>query len=101
MISEETGKKLHDRVTRGKILSPEERNLLQTWYEAQDEEESRLLSSGTETETALRKQTDSVLIRIGTVSSEIRKTIDDNNMLKEEIRRLQQQLSQKITADAT
>lgn len=100
MISEETGKKLHDMATRGKILSSEDRELLQTWYEAQDDAEFRLLNPGTETETTLRKQITSVLTGIGNINDEIRKTIDDNNMLRAEIRSLQQQLAQKMTADA-
>ena len=99
MTNEEIGKKLHDMATRGKILSPEDRKLLQRWYEDQDDAESQLLNSGTETETILRKQITSVLTGIGNVNNEIRKTIDDNNMLREEIRGLQQQLSQKMTAD--
>lgn len=100
MNNDQIGKKLHDMATRGKILSSEERKLLQAWYEAQDNAESELLTSDTETETVLQKQIDSVLAGIGNANEEIRKIMNDNNMLREEIIKLQEQLSQKITAQA-
>jgi len=100
MSNDQIGKKLHDMATRGKILSSENRKLLQAWYEEQDNAESELLTSDTETETMLQKQIDSVLAGIGNANEEIRKTMNDNNMLREEIIKLQKQLSQKITAQA-
>jgi len=45
------------------------------------------LISDTETETMLQKQIDSVLAGIG--NEEIRKIMNDNNMLREEIIKLQ------------
>ncbi|MDM8522725.1 hypothetical protein QUF80_05070 [Desulfococcaceae bacterium HSG8] len=48
MLSDETGKQLHDRVTLGKVLTPEEHNLLEKWYNNQDNAESELLKSNTD-----------------------------------------------------
>ncbi|MDM8517215.1 hypothetical protein QUF76_13520 [Desulfobacterales bacterium HSG16] len=45
MLSDETGKALHDRATRGKSLSLEEQKLLEKWYNEQDDAESQLLKS--------------------------------------------------------
>ena len=98
MSKAEIGKKLHDMATRGKNLSPREQKLLQAWYDDQDRAESELLGSGTEAETLLQEQIDSVLIRIGDTNEDIRKIINENNRLKRENAELRQQLSQKMTA---
>jgi hypothetical protein len=45
MISDELGRQLHDRSTRGESLSIEEEQQLNSWYDQQDEIESRLILS--------------------------------------------------------
>ena len=40
MVSDELGKQLHDRATRGEALSPEEQAQLKDWYATQDRAEA-------------------------------------------------------------
>jgi hypothetical protein len=42
-VSDDLGKSLHDRATRGYPLSDEERTQLQRWYDEQDAEEAAML----------------------------------------------------------
>ena len=45
MISDEIGKQLHDRATRGEVLTAEEQSQLSKWYAAQDQIENDLLNA--------------------------------------------------------
>ena len=55
--SNKTGQELHDMATRGKILTEEERGILQAWYLENDKAEIALLRHNREGEIdALRSQ---------------------------------------------
>lgn len=44
MISDDLGKQLHDKATRGLALTRSEQTQLEAWYELQDQVEARLLT---------------------------------------------------------
>lgn len=98
MLSDETGKKLHDRATRGKPLSLEEQEFLEKWYNKQDKAESQLLNSDViiNDEDILKKQIDTILIQIKSASDNIQRLIGENKLLRNDITSLQNKLSEKM-----
>ena len=100
MSSDKIGRQLHDKATRGKVLTPEEHELLEKWYSGHDNVESELLTRDNEpqAEHILHKQIDPILIRIGTTAEQIHKLTDENRMLKKNISKLQRQLAEKNSA---
>jgi len=56
MVSDELGKQLHDRATRGETLSVEEQRQLDIWYTAQDYAEMAMLNLNTATKTVMSLQ---------------------------------------------
>lgn len=62
MISENWGQSLHDKATRGEILTDEEHLLLAEWYESQDKLEAEMLGvprvRSENTTQSLQKQID-------------------------------------------
>ncbi len=97
MSSDNIGRQLHDKSTRGKALTPEEHEVLEKWYARHDNEESELLNRDNEpqTEYILHEQIDPILSRIGTTAEQIHKLTDENRVLKKNISKLQQQLAEK------
>jgi hypothetical protein len=59
MISDDLGKVLHDRATRGEALSDEEQLQLERWYADQDKLESDILATTPEEKT-IDSQADSI-----------------------------------------
>ncbi len=102
MISDEVGKKLHDKATRGVTLSSADQKRLKIWYKDQDDAEceSLKLSTSLKSETMLQKEIDSILIKIGAANEEISKLSNHNKLLKKDIFKIQQRLSQNVTAHA-
>ncbi len=100
MLSDEVGMRLHDRATRGKILTSEEHKLLENWYAEQDSAESELLNpdNDLQTEHILQKQIEPILIRIGVAAEQIHKLTDENRMLRKNIANVQRQLAEKNMA---
>jgi len=56
MISNDLGKDLHDRVTRGEQLSDDEQGQLDSWYEYQDNLEVNILGTSAEKKTITKLQ---------------------------------------------
>lgn len=102
MLSDENGKTLHDRATRGKRLSPEEQKLLEKWYNEQDDAESQLLKSNDsiKDENILQKQIDTILIQIKSATDNIQRLTGENKLLKNDIKNLHNQLSEKMMEQA-
>ncbi len=102
MISDEAGKKLHDRAARGETLSSEDHSRLKMWYKNQDDAESESLNLHTDmkSEMILQKEIDSVLSGIRAVNDEIDKLSNENKMLKNNIFEIQQRLADKTDAHA-
>jgi hypothetical protein len=103
MTPDEVAKQWHDRATRGAVLSPEERALLEAWYARQDQAESATLAQapGPQALAALQAQVDSTLAQLVTVTQRIQALAADNEVLRGEIRAFQQQLTRKPAAQPT
>lgn len=95
MISDELGRQLHDRATRGKELTTAEQNQLETWYARQDSVESSLLKSATAEPdvSELRSQVEVVLTQLTAITQRIQQVTLANEMLRREIAALHQQLT--------
>jgi len=99
MELDELGQQLHDRKTRGEILSTEEQTQLESWYAAQDrvETDDLGLTATTNTEESLRDRIDSVLAQIAAVTRRIQELTEENEALRREIAALHRQLAQKTS----
>ena len=101
MVSDELGKRLHDRATRGESLSVQERGQLEAWYAAQDRAEVEALDlTTTETVTALQTQVDSVLDQLEIAAKRIQEISRENEKLRAEIAALHHRLAQQAAARA-
>jgi peptidoglycan hydrolase CwlO-like protein len=101
MVSDELGKQLHDRATRGETLSAQERASLETWYAAQDRVEMDVLDLTTpETVTILQAQVDSVLEQLETAARRIQELAQENDRLRDEITTLHRRLAQQASIRA-
>jgi hypothetical protein len=90
------GQQLHDRATRGDTLSAEEKAHLVEWYALQDRKEADLLlapaAQGLE---ALKGQVATALAQLAAVIHRTQTLAAENEIVRHEIRSLQQQLRQK------
>ena len=70
MVSDEVGRKLHDRASRGETLSAEEQAQLEKWYALQDQAEAEVLglTGLTDTVAALQAQIESALAQLAAVT---------------------------------
>jgi predicted nucleic acid-binding Zn-ribbon protein len=94
-----TGEQLHDRATRGQVLSAEERAQLQEWYARLDREEDANLDRVVRTASlaALHTQIDTALAQLATVTRRIQTLTVENAAIRQEIASLQAQLALKPT----
>ncbi|MGG6264008.1 hypothetical protein ACQ4M3_21955 [Leptolyngbya sp. AN03gr2] len=96
MISDELGRQLHDRSTRGEILSVLEEQQLNAWYDYQDQIESKLILSSfvpSRNLSELQTQIDDSLRQLEAVIDRIQQVSAENTALKQEVVELRQQLS--------
>lgn len=100
MISDDVGKLLHDRATRGQSLTAEERNLLNEWYRRLDEEEARQFAEAqaASTPNETRDDIDKLLAQLSLSAQRMRVLAAENDQLRREIEELHRQLAQKRTA---
>jgi len=95
MDSGELAKQLHDRATRGVVLSPDEQAQLDTWYARQDTAENAMLAptSPPQTLVALQVQVDTAVTQLLTATQRVRDLTLQNDALRRDIAILKQQLS--------
>ncbi|MEA3308041.1 MAG: hypothetical protein U9Q70_00835 [Chloroflexota bacterium] len=95
MISEDIAKQLHDRYTRGELLSAEEQASLKNWYALQDNAESDALGLMEDGKalTTLQTQTEAALTQLTIVTQRIQEVASENEALRRETVRLRQQLA--------
>lgn len=101
MIDNETEKQLHERSSRGESLTSAEQAQLAAWYAAQDMTEADLLHPLViEVDLPLlQRQVDVASTQLMAITERIQQVAAENNALRQEITRLQQQLaSQKQPA---
>lgn len=96
MDADELAKQLHDKATRGVVLSPEEQAKLDAWYARQDAAESAMLAqtSSPQTPVALQAQVDAAVTQLLTVTQRVRDLTLQNDTLRRDIAALKQQLPQ-------
>ena len=99
-MNDEKLKQLHDRSTRGEVLSGEEQARLSDWYGQQDNEELATLArgSGSSSLAALRAQVDDAVAQLSAASERIQLLNAENERTRREIAALERQLAQKATA---
>ena len=95
MISDDLGRRLHDRATQGEQLSAEDQAQLEAWYAAQDRAETDALSlaeMATDV-TILQTQVESATAQLTAISRRIQKTAAENAALRREINMLRRRLA--------
>lgn len=98
MISDDMGKQLHQKFTRGEALSTEEHTQLEEWYASQDDAERHALglaSINEEELTALQAQVDAALAQLTTATTRIQEIASENETLRQEITVLRRRLIQQ------
>ena len=95
IISDEFAQQLHDRLTRGGVISPDERAGLDVWLAIQDASENAALSHpGEGTAVAdLRFQVNSALDQVSAVTRSIQQLTAENDLLRREIAALRSRLA--------
>lgn len=99
MSTKELMKQLHDKATRGSVLSAAEQAQLEAWYAQQDQEERTILERATPPQTlaALQTQVETAVAQLLTVTQRIQEFVAQNEALRCEIATLQHQLVQTPT----
>ena len=102
MPSDEPGKQLHDKATRGIALSPEEQTRLQEWYTSQDQLELEELKAGLENTraTVLQSQIDYLLRQLVIVTNRIQEIVSENEALRRENAQLRRKLTRLFTTQS-
>jgi chromosome segregation ATPase len=96
MTRDEHAHLLHDRATRGEVLSSEEQLRLEHWYAEQDRAEQAVLDANqTTTRATLQQQVDAALAQLHSVVQQIEDLSHQNDALRRNIAAAQRQLAQR------
>lgn len=100
ITSDKVGMQLHDRATRGEVLTAEERSQLENWYIVQDAQESESLQQSATLPDVfqLRVQIDAALANLTLTAQRIQQATAENETIRDEIAVLRQQLSSAKSA---
>lgn len=100
MPDENLAKQLHDKATRGVVLSASEQTQLDAWYAEQDKLESNLLdlTSGPQQLKVLQAQVETALNHLLTVTQCVQELTAQNEAIRHEIATLQHQLTHPPTS---
>ena len=102
IISDELGFVLHDRSTRGAVLTSEEEQQLAAWYDERDAIEDSWLNPSNKTslpdQSNLQSQIDVVLQDLRLVTQQIQQISSENIEIKQELVALKQQLIIPLSA---
>jgi hypothetical protein len=98
MIPDEIGQRLHDRATRGEVLTAEEQEQLRRWYADHDQEEIQRLSAAPAPKglADLQSRVDQITAQVVVQAERIRTLTAENAQLRQEIASLQRLLSAKL-----
>ena len=102
MLTDQEALRLHDRATRGEILSGEQQAQLDTWYAQQDRLEFQtpgLNNQERDIET-LHARVDEALRQLHTMTARMQTIAFENDTLRQEIVFLRRQLSQRTQFQA-
>lgn len=95
MIGDQLGFELHDRATRGEPLSAAEQVQLARWYAQKDEEEAAAFAYqfvDIDTKT-IQAQIEAALAKLTAITSHIQQLSTENEAIRREITRLQNQFA--------
>lgn len=97
MLADEHARQLHDRATRGEILSEDAQSKLDAWYRRQDTLETQRLGLTTQERNVdkLQAQVEAALTQLQTMTERIQEIASENETLRQEIVVLRRQLSQQ------
>jgi hypothetical protein len=97
MNSESRGQQLHDRATRGEVLTAEEQVELARWYADQDNAEATMLDGplSPDENGRLQRQVDATLDQLRVVTERIQALALENDAARREIADLRQRLTQR------
>src|SRR5688572_28867446 len=97
MSTDHLGQQLHDRATRGEVLSVEEQAHLQLWYARQDQEESGVLAGAPSDQSVaqLRGRLDAAVSQLVEATQRIQVLAVQNEAVRREIADLERQLTQR------
>lgn len=98
MADEVKMKELHDRMTKGEILLPEEQTVLQTWYDEQDCAEDSLLGQDNADMDAvhLRERLNAGLSEVLQAASEVERLAEQNGILRRENEKLREAVESRL-----
>lgn len=90
-------KELHDRVTRGEVLTADEQAQLQTWYSEQDQAEFQQLGlpASIPNNVELPNNIAIALNQIAASTAQIQKLANENEVLRRENQTLRRQLTEQ------
>lgn len=93
--------RLHDRATRGEMLTAEEQRALDDWYAQQDRVEAALLtSSPPASDTGLQHQIQTTLDQLRMVTERIQSLSRENEAVRRENADLRKRLAQRASSSA-
>lgn len=94
MCRDAFAEQLHDKATRGLLLSTEEQTLLDAWYAEHDRQEARAIDAvrASQRLTTLHTHVEAALAQLLTTTQHIQELIAQNQTLRQEITILQRQL---------
>lgn len=97
MNSESRVQQLHDRATRGEVLTSEEQAELERWYADQDNAEATMLyvPLSTDENGSLQRQVHATLDQLRVVTERIQALSVENDAVRREIAELRQRLTQR------
>ena len=95
MNSESRVQQLHDRATRGEVLTSEEQAELERWYTDQDDAEVTMLAVplSPDENASLQRQVDAALGQLRVVTERIQALSRENDAVRREIAELRQRLT--------
>jgi len=96
------GQELHDKATRGELLTSDEQRELEQWYAQEDRVESGVLQVAAlaEADPTLQHQINTILDQFQRVTRQIQELSIENDMVRREIMALRHRLAQRPTSHA-
>lgn len=96
MSTQDRAPELHDRSTRGDVLSAEEQAELDRWHALQDQEENAALTTGAPPDHAeLRAQLDAATAQLVVATQRVQALAAENEQVRQEIAALERKLAQR------
>lgn len=97
MTTDDKGRELHDKATRGEKLSEQEKQQLENWYTQQDRMEAEGLQETIQEGSleGLHSQIEAVLAQLVKITGRIQEVASENEKIRDENAALLHQLSQR------